>query len=264
MIPVEVAIHRVRRDITLAVMLKGVFFAAVFACLLIGPTQFKAAALMAVGFLWVWLNVSSARGSQLAAESPSLIAAGQFDEAEKQIDLAMRTFSLFRAVKLQSLHQLALLRHAQHRWQESAALSRALLSKRMGPNRGISRQSRLILAESLLEMNDLRGAYEAMAGLHQDRLPLREAISLLAVQLDYESRLGAWDRMMTDAPAKSQLIELMSASHAARSQALLALAARKLGRADWSDWLARRAELLADVQSLIAQRPMLEEVWGTK
>jgi hypothetical protein len=245
-------------------MLKGVFFAAIFGCLLIGPTHLKAAALMVVGFLWVWLSVTSARGSRLSADSPSLIAAGQFDEAERQIDLAMRTFSLFRAVKLQSLHQLALLRHAQHRWQESAALCRAILGKRMGPARGISRHSRLILAESLLEMNDVRGAYEAMVALHQDRLALRDAIALLAVQLDYESRLGAWERMMADAPAKSQLAELMPSSQSARTQALMALAAQKSGRADWAAWLAGRAQLLVDVQSLIAERPMLEEVWENR
>jgi hypothetical protein len=204
MIPVDVAIHRVRRDITLAVVLKGLFFLAILASLWIGPGHMKALALTVVGVSWVWLSVSSARNSQIAAGSPSLIAAGQFDEAEKQIDKAVRTFSLFRAAKLQSLHQLAMLRHAQRRWQESAALCRALLGQRLGV-RSLSRASRLILAESLLEMNDLRGAYEAINGLYSERLPLRETMMLLAVQLDYEARIGAWQRMMNAAPMKVQL-----------------------------------------------------------
>jgi hypothetical protein len=262
MIPVEFAIQRVRRDITFGVMLKGAFFAAVFGCLLIGPAHLKAMALTAVGFIWVWLSVTSARTSRLAADSPGLIAAGQFDEAERRIDLAMRTFSLFRNVKLQTLHQLALLRHAQHRWQDSAALSRALLRQRPGSARALSRESRLILAESLLELNDLSGTYEAMASLYQERLPLRDAVALLTVQLDYEARIGAWQRMMNDAPAKAQLAELMSANRAALTQALLALAAKKSGRQDFADWLGARAALLADIQSLCERRPMLCEVWG--
>lgn len=264
MIPVEAAIQRVRRDITLGVVLKAAFFVAVFGCLWIGPAQVKLPALMGVCFVWVWLAVTSARGSRLAADSPSLIASGQFDEAEKRIDLAMRTFSLFRAAKLQALHQLAVLRHAQHRWQESAALCRALLGRRLGAVGGLSRQSRLILAESLLEMNDVRGAYEAIALLYRDRLPLREALMLLSVQLDYEARNSAFSHMMIDAPAKAQLAELMPTMHAARSQALLSLAAMKTGRADWADWFRERAQLLADVQTLCTQRPMLWEVWGRK
>jgi hypothetical protein len=56
----------------------------------------------------------------------------------------------------------------------------------------------------------------------------------------------------------------MPSSQSARTQALLALAAQKTGRADWAAWLAGRAQLLVDVQSLIAERPMLEEVWGNR
>ena len=261
MLSVDVAIHRVRRDITLAVMLKIVFFLAIVGSLWIGPPYAKALALTAVAVAWVWLSINSARNSQIAASSPSLIASGQFEEAEKQIDRATRTFSLFRIAKLQSLHQLAMLRHAQRRWQESAALCRALLGQRLGV-RSLSRASRLILAESLLEMNDLRGAYEAIVGLYHDRLPLREAMMLLASQLDYEARIGAWGRMMHAAPTKVQLAEMMPANHAARAQALLALAAMKMGRSDWANWLRGRVELLVDVQSLCAQRPMLWEVWG--
>ena len=261
MISVDVAIHRVRRDITLAVVLKALFFLAIVGSLWIGPSYMKALALTVVAVSWVWLSVSSARNSQIAAGSPSLIASGQFDEAERQIDKAMRTFSLFRAAKLQSLHQLAMLRHAQQRWQESAALCRALLGQRLGV-RSLSRASRLILAESLLEMNDLNGAYQAIMQLYQERLPLREAMMLLAVQVDYEAKIGAWGRIMNAAPTKVQLAEMMPAIQAARVQSLLGLAAMRVGRTDWADWLRSRVEMLVDVQALCAQRPMLCELWG--
>jgi hypothetical protein len=50
----------------------------------------------------------------------------------------------------------------------------------------------------------------------------------------------------------------------ARTQALLALAAKKIGRDDWASWLTRRAELLADVQELCTRRPMLWELWAAE
>src|SRR3712207_6854480 len=52
---------------------------------------------------------------------------------------ALRSFSLFRAVKLLSVHHLAVLRHAQKRWQDSAMLCRALLGQRLGSLQSLSR-----------------------------------------------------------------------------------------------------------------------------
>ena len=72
------------------------------------------------------------KGSRLAANSPSLIAAGQFDLAEYQIEQSLQNFSLFRTSKLLSLHHLAVLRHAQRRWADAAELCSALLRQRLG------------------------------------------------------------------------------------------------------------------------------------
>ncbi|HZL37304.1 MAG TPA: hypothetical protein VFC78_18435 [Tepidisphaeraceae bacterium] len=262
MLSVDSAIHRVRRDITLGVMVKGVLLGAVLACLMFAHPSIRFLALTGVIGVWIALSMTSARTSRLAIDSPSLIAAGQFDEAEQHIDQAMRGFSLFSAVKLQSLHQLAMLRHAQRRWQESAALSSALLGQRLGATRGLSKASRMILAESLLEMNELGGAYGAIYGLYGEQLSLNEVLVLLAVQLDYESKIGAWHKMFSSAAAKVQLAELMPSHQAARVQALLALAALKVGRPDWARWLADRAQLLADVDKLTGERPILGELWN--
>ena len=140
-------------------------------------------------------------------------------------------------------------------------LCRALLRQRLGSLSGLNKTSRLILADALLEMNDLPGAQEAIARLYDQRLTLGEAMNLLAIQLDYESRVGAWDSMMRDIGRKVQLAEVMNTASSARTQALLALAARKTGRKDWHEWLKRRVELLTDVQKLATQRPVLWEVW---
>ncbi|HXE53516.1 MAG TPA: hypothetical protein VN541_10895 [Tepidisphaeraceae bacterium] len=261
MLPVESAIYRVRRDLILTMLLKAALAVAIAGCFLVGPENARLFGLLGIGAFWMWLSISSARSSRTAAESPSLIAAGQFDEAERNIEQTVRTFSIFRAVKLQSLHHLALLRHAQRRWRESAVLSRELLDQRLGALQPISRPTRLLLADSLLEMGDLHGAHEAMAALSYERLSLPETLNLLAVQLDYSSRVGAWGFMMHDVMNKVQKTELMPPPISARSQAFLALAARRKGRQDFAAWLMARAELLADVQRLITERPILRELW---
>ena len=264
MLPVDVAIHRVRRDITLGMLLKAILIAAVLACLIFAPPSAKLAALLGVLGVWIALSVTSARSSRLAMDSPMLIAAGEFDEAERQIDQAMRAFSLFSPAKLRALHQLAVLRHAQRRWEDAAAICRALLRQRSINRRSLTKPSRLILAESLLELNELPGSYVAIRDLYGQQLSLDEVLNVLSLQLDYEAKIGAWAAMFNGMAAKVQLAELMPSAAAARIQAFLGLAALKSGRTDWADWLRRRAELLVDVDSLTRDRPMLSDLWATR
>ena len=126
----------------------------------------------------------------------------------------------------------------------------------------VARTTRLMLADSLLELGDLPGAHHALVNMYAQRLSLTEAMNLMVVQLDYESRVGAWQAMFANMPSKIQLAELMPASSAARTQAFLALAARKVDRLDWSEWLRRRAELLTDINELTTQRPILKQLWS--
>jgi hypothetical protein len=267
MIQAHNAIARLRRDLVLGSLVNAAFLASVFICVLIGASIENALVdlvlLVALAATWTALGFRSMRGSRLVAGSPQLIAAGEFDQAETQIDQALRSFSLFRTSKLLSLHHLALLRHAQKRFADAAELCRALLKQRLGGLRGLSRQSRLILADSLLELGDLRGSYESISALYQERLTLAEALRLLAVQLDYGWRVNAWASMLEGVQTKVQLAELMNTPAAARTQALLALAARRMGRTEWEIWLRRRVELLVDVRKLVQERPVLGELWGS-
>jgi hypothetical protein len=264
----EAAILRLRRDLTLSSVLKGGLLFLALASFFIEAAGVKllggSMMLALIGFLWLVLSYRSVKGSRIAAVSPSLIAAGNYEQAERHIDEALRSFSLFRTVKLRSLHHLAVLRHAQRRWGEAVILCRTLLSQRLGPLAGVSRSTRLMLADALLESNDVRGAYEALAGLYMDRLSLTEALELQAVQLDYLWRVEAWDAMLAGLKQKVELAELMPARRSARVQATLALAARRRERADLENWLRRRAELLADPADLIAQRPVLAELWPAR
>ena len=266
MIPAEAAISRVRRDLTLSTMLKGLIIGVGVATFImrgaIGPSHLLVLALL--GLAWIVLSYRSAMGSRMAADSQSLIAAGRYEAAEEQIEQVLGTFSLFRTSKLLGIHQLAVLRHAQQRWADAAVLCRALLGRRLGPIKGVNKQCRLMLADAMLELGDSNGAHDALAGLYQQRLTLAEAINLVAVQADFHGRSGNWAELAAGIENKVQLAELMPSSLAARTQALLALAAKKTGRDDWASWLTRRAELLADVQELCARRPILWELWAVE
>jgi hypothetical protein len=259
------AISRIRRDLTLSALLRYTLLAGALACLLVGPIinvgMLSGLVLTIIGVIWVTLSFRSAKSSQMTQASSSLIAAGQWDRAEQQIEQSLRSFSLFRTNKLMSLHHLALLRHAQNRYPETAVLCRALLGQRLGSLTSLSKSSRLILADALLEMGDVRGAYDAFMALHSERLALGEAVQLLATEMDYSSRVGAWDYMLSAVMTKVQLAELMPTNGSAIVQALLALAAKKMDRVDLSDWLKRRAALLADPEDLMREKPVLKELF---
>src|SRR5581483_10473346 len=126
MLTADTAISRCRRDLTLSAMLRFVLISLALACLFVGPllnnSTLSGFVLTAVGVIWITLSFRSAKTSQLAQASSSLIATGQLDRAEQQIEQALRAFSLFRSNKLLSLHHLALLRHAQNRYPETAVL----------------------------------------------------------------------------------------------------------------------------------------------
>ena len=215
MITAQAAIHRARRDLALGLLLKGALATALVLCLVIGDQGPRLAMLSIVAVVWFVLQLASARGSRLAASSPLLIASGQFEEAERQIDEAVRAFSVFRAAKMQALQYLAQLRHAQRRWQDSALLCRAVLGQRRGRPRQLEKPCRLILADALLELDQVNGAWEAMSVLYAQRLSLNEVLNLQLVQLDYSSRIGGWGQMFDRIATKVQLAELMPAPQAA-------------------------------------------------
>jgi hypothetical protein len=265
MLSVDHTITRFRRDLALAALLRTGLMAVALVCVLAQPVfgmrQDWMPVLIAVGAIWILLSYRSVQGSRKAADSPSLIAAGDFDRAENHIDAALRSFSLFRAAKIVSLHHLAVLRHAQSRWRESALLCQAVLSQKLGNMQGMARASLLMLADSQIQMGDLRGAFAAMTRLFRYRLTLAEALTLQLLQLDYGWRIGAWESMLQGVAGKIQMCELMPPINAARAQSLLAVAAYRQNRGDLARWLRRRAELLADTAEIAAGRPVLEEMF---
>jgi hypothetical protein len=262
MIPVDLAISRFRRDLAVSRFLRVLLLTGAGVCLFAGPLFGSHGGemfpLIAIGAIWMLLSYRSVIGTRMAEDSPSLIAAGEFELAESHIDAALRTFSLFRSTKLVSLHHLALLRHAQRRWRESTLLCQTLLAQRSSPP--LARSALLMMVDSMLHLNDLTGAFAALGQLCRQRLTLHEAMAVQVLQLDYGWRVGAWEQMIAGVGAKVQLLELMPSLNAARSQTYLAVAALKTGRRDLAMWLRQRAELLADVAEITADRPVLRDL----
>src|SRR5687767_7565944 len=131
MIPAHTAITRIRRDLTVSAVLKGVLVGIAALGLIVpnvtGIPGGDVILLTIVGAAWIGLSYRSIQGSRAAADSPHLIASGRLELAEKQIEQSLASFSLFRQAKLLTIHHLALLRHAQKRWGDVALLCRALL-----------------------------------------------------------------------------------------------------------------------------------------
>jgi hypothetical protein len=261
MISADHAISRYRRDLTLSLALKLALIGGGLIALAAVEGASRAYVVTAFMAVWLMLSFKSAKPSRLVADSPALISLGKYEEAEASLDEALRSFSMFRTVKLLSLHHLAVLRHKQHKWSDAAKLCQAVLGQRLGGLTSLSKPSQIMLADALLQLDDLQGAYAAISALYNHRLSLAEALQLMVLQLDYETRIGAWNNAFHNVQHKAGMCELLPSPEAAAAQGLMALAAKKLGQAAWSDYLRQRVELLADVNELCLRKPILKELF---
>src|SRR5438046_7117394 len=105
MIEVNDAIARMRRDLTLGSVLKGLMLGAAMLCLLLDavarPAGFSGSlALAVIGGVWLTLLYRSSKASQMAAVSRALIAQGALEQAERHIVGAVRSFSVFSPGRL--------------------------------------------------------------------------------------------------------------------------------------------------------------------
>lgn len=211
--------------------------------------------------LWTYVSSMSAKTRRLAFDAGQHFSAGEYDLAEDRLTQAMTSFSLAGSMKRQGLQQLAMLRHAQARWDEAAILARAFLAGRASADARGDIPSRLVLAESLLELGDLDGVGRTLHDLSQRRLNLRETLLMMQVRLDLQARRGEFASMLSQVQTTVSLIELMPARVSMRCHAILALAARKLDRTAWWNWLRERALLLGDPAPLFESRPYLREAF---
>lgn len=213
---------------------------------------------LATVFLVVGLSVRSRR---YAIDAAPLIAAGEFGIAEDRLSQALSSFSVLRSSKLLGLGQLARLRHAQSRWAEAASLARELLDRHRGRREeGLETPSRLLLAESLVELRELDAAAEQVAALDAaGGLDLRETLMLAGIRLDLLAQRDRPAEMVAEFPATLALVELLPPPMVATAHALLAWAAWRVGDAERHAMLKSRVRLLGDVDAIVERRPFLRD-----
>ncbi len=214
------------------------------------------------GGVWMLLGVRSIRRTRSALQAGPLVAAGEAEEAQTLIAHALDTFSILRSPRVLAMHQLARLRHRQKRWPEAMELCRVQLSAGLRGTPSLAHAARLIHADAALEIGDLHAAHESITHLEGTELPVAEAMRLQLLRLEYQARMHAWDAMLWNVREKVESAESLPTETAARTQALLALAASNRGNVQLASWLVRRVELLVDVHDLVKDRPLLEPLSG--
>ncbi|HEX8325195.1 MAG TPA: hypothetical protein VF595_14935 [Tepidisphaeraceae bacterium] len=215
--------------------------------------------LFATAAAWVVLITRTARNQQDLIRVPAWIEAGQLDRADGATMRALGRFSVAGRPRVQSLRFLATSLNARQRHDDARRVATAALGYRQPKPAADTLQ--LIIAESALATGDVVAAHAALSQVVAP-LPLRDSLKLLELQTDYCVRVGAWPHAVHDLPAKVEMSELLPADASAAVQAMLALAARRLGQTNWSDWLVRRATLLTDIPTLVRRRPVLAELFG--
>lgn len=261
-IPADRAVARARVAILIGTLVRAVILCGIVAGLAM-VTALKldfagTVTLLASVTLWLMLTIRTARNQQGLRRVGLLLETRRYDEAEQVLAETLDGFSMFRAPVLQALHHLAGLRRAQQKFDQTRVLSAELLRYDSRPQS--SRAVRLLLAESALELDDLHTAHATLTQIAGEGT-LRETMKLTELQIDYCVRVGAWPQALENLPWKIELAELLPAESAAQVQAMLALAALKLQRHDWAQWLRRRVELLVDPNPLIERRPILRELF---
>jgi hypothetical protein len=236
-----------------------------------------------VAVAWVGLNSISSRVAMRLNRVMSLLER-QPDRAESELAQVMGRWPLYRPVRLLLYHRLAILRHRQGRFAESAAISRQLLGQNLGTTdslasrgglglagqslvgssspasqsqrevgsgqSGIRAHLLLMLTEADLHENNLWDAWIALSELSSLRLNLIESLQRLALQTQYEVATQQHQNAIWQVQHKIRMAELMPAPQCGAMHALLEISARQEGDFDLATWLDHRRQLLATEQQL--------------
>lgn len=237
------------RQLAVDQVVRGLMVAGLIVLLALGSLleaqapNFAMVLLLAVAASWIGVGTISSR---VWRQIPRITALLEQDPsaAESAIAAALRRRPLQRSVRLLLYHRLALLRHRQQRFGETAAICQAVLAQKLGPAAAVRGNLLLMLAESRLECGDLAGAHLALVELQRSRLLLVESLQRLSLQIRYEITCGYDLHALQDLERKLDLIELMPAAQGAAMHVLLARAAARAGQAALAQWLGQRAELL--------------------
>ncbi|WP_432797908.1 hypothetical protein [Poriferisphaera sp. WC338] len=194
-------------------------------------------------FGWFALNAVNARTGRELSQMTGII---EIDPAgaERWLAGVMERRPLIGWVRLMIYHRVAMLRHKQERFSESAAICRSVLGYRLGPAEGTRGHLLLILSEASLEIGDIASAYSALRELYGMRVSLMEALQRLALQVRYELMSGNERAAVTGVDGKMEMAELLPGPQCGAVHEMLRIAAERCGEIELAMRLKARSELL--------------------
>lgn len=258
---------RFRRQMRAAAAMRWVFLVAMTAGLASFYFVGDAAQTWVLGAMallagtWIALGVRGARLAREARLGAMLLEAGEIDAAQQHFLTALTGLTPLRSVKLLACHQLAVTAHVSRAHRGAAVLCRGLLAHRLGSMKSVATATRLILADSLLTLDDVVAAGDVVKTLSRTNLSLADQMTFLPIELRYQLSAGKSADAVESLPDKVRLAELLDSPAASLSHALLAEACRRNDLATEKRYLLRRAALLGDIDALLEKhRPLLGQL----
>jgi tetratricopeptide (TPR) repeat protein len=268
-VAVDRLLRALRRNLVLFQGLR-VVVAAAFAAALVwalglpAGTNKTALAFLAGAAILLWLGFV-AHSVRLVREfqiSSALMAMGRFDDAEDRANRLLGRFSFSARGQFMLFQQLAGLLFRRDRYEEVIAICSELLRHRLGLARGLAFNARMMLADSLLLLDRVDEAYQAIRPVYDTPLSLADRMKLLPIQLRYELAAGHVASATQGLAEKVRVAELLDSQRAALVHALLAEACRRKAMPVQQAFLAERARLYHDLEPLAKRYRSIEPIAG--
>ena len=210
--------------------------------------------------MWFNMLISTARVTRDLQSGSALLATGQLDEAEYWLKRAVTRFSLTAHAKLLASVELATVLFRRDRHVDVVSLCREVLRHRVSRLRNVWIAARILLADSLLQIDEIHAAYEAMRPVYDTQLSLSDRMKLLPIQLRYELAANHSSASVNSLAEKVQIAELLDASQAALVHALLAEACRRESMPVQQAFLVNRAKLYHDLEPLAEKHAVIAPI----
>lgn len=250
-------VQRFHRQMRLSQFLRGCLVVALITVLVVfyrgdqATQAWTLSGLGAMAALWIGLSWRTIKQVRVTRAGSTLLAQGRLDEARQTLLGVLEGPSPLRSGKILACHYLAVSAHLANAYREAAGICRALLSYRLGSMKSIATATRLVLADSLLMLNDPEGAGPVVQAIQRSSLSLTERMTLLPIELRYQLAADRSDQAVDDLAEKVKVAELLDSTTAALTHVLLAEACRRMDMLDQHRYFLRRAKLLADLGPIV-------------
>lgn len=209
---------------------------------------------------WIVLALVSFHLARMLQMARILLGTGQTDNARVWLGRVMTGWSLSSRIQLVACQHLASSFSAKDGHEEVVSICHELLRHRLGRLKSVVVNTRLMLADSLLMLDRVGEAYEALKPLSDLPLSLADRMKMLPIQLRYELRAGQPALAAESLPEKVRIAELLESPQAALVHAMLAKACRRQGMHAQAEFLIRRARLYADLAPLAQRYEVIADV----